>query len=116
MAAFDCDCLPKCDCRMWKCKICNPEPRLPFKSDIGTTNEMVTMKSELGRAMDALGKEHNERMELQRVLEKIVKWELPDTGEFADEERTRPISYGFLHGINGECEYFRKMAADVLDT
>lgn len=48
------------------------------------------------------------------ALYRIAKWDLPETGEFVDKEKTVKASYGFLYGSNGERDYMRKIAKDVL--
>jgi len=53
---------------------------------------------------------------LEKALSKIAKWSLPDTGKFVDEEKTRPASYDFLHGSNGERDYMRNIARMALNS
>lgn len=55
----------------------------------------------------------NEIMMIE-VLTKIANWELPETGKFWDEEKTRPMSYGSCYGSKGEKEYIQKLAKDIL--
>jgi len=76
--------------------------------------EEVNLQIKLDVTMEDLNKVRNECMKLRRVLEEIVKWELPETGKFVDEEKKFPASYGFLYGRNGERDYFRDKARAVL--
>ncbi len=55
-----------------------------------------------------------ENTKMRAALKKIVEWELPATGEFLDEEKTTPASYGFLYGSNGERDHFRQLASSSL--
>lgn len=48
-------------------------------------------------------------------LQKIVKWELPATGKFWDKEETQPMSYGACYGSNGERDYFRALARELIN-
>lgn len=70
---------------------------------------------------------YNERQALERIerLEKAVKelrealgviwrWELPETGTFWDDERTRPRSYESEYGSNGARTYMRAVAHNAL--
>jgi hypothetical protein len=60
-------------------------------------------------------REHlKDKEKLRIALSTVAKWELPDTGEFVDEEKTRPASYGFLFGSNGERDYMRTIANEAL--
>lgn len=54
-------------------------------------------------------------MKLEEALRKIVAWELPETGEYVDEEKTQKASYSFLYGSNGEREYMRSLAHTALE-
>jgi hypothetical protein len=51
-----------------------------------------------------------------KALERIARWhgEFPETGQFWDDEKTRPISYGAAFGSNGERDFMRKIASDAL--
>jgi hypothetical protein len=51
-----------------------------------------------------------------KALERIARWhgEFPETGQFWDDEKTRPISYGAALGSNGERDFMRKVASDAL--
>jgi hypothetical protein len=53
---------------------------------------------------------------LESALTRIEKWfgEFPETGEFWDEEKTRPISYAANYGTNGERDYIRNIAREAL--
>lgn len=52
---------------------------------------------------------------LTAALVRIERWELPPTGKFWDEEKTRPTSFGAEHGSNGEREYMRAVARAAID-
>lgn len=56
----------------------------------------------------------NERDALIAALKTIEAWELPPTGKFWDEERTRPTSYETEYGSNGARDYIRAVARDAL--
>ena len=53
---------------------------------------------------------------LVEALQKIEKWELPPSGEFWDNEKRRPMSFGAAFGSNGERDYFRQIARKALNT
>jgi hypothetical protein len=48
------------------------------------------------------------------ALEKIRDWDLPSTGKFWDEEKTRPISYESEYGSNGVRDYIKQVARKAL--
>jgi len=56
--------------------------------------------------------------QLERALQAVVAWELPETGKFwPDHDGTdsdRPMSYGAAYGSNGERDYFRNLARQAL--
>lgn len=52
--------------------------------------------------------------ELREALAKVVEWKMPETGEFWDDEKTRPMSYGAAYGSNGERDYIRSLASQAL--
>lgn len=55
---------------------------------------------------------------LRAALNKIAKWhgEFPETGEFYDEEKTQPISFGAAaYGSNGQRDFMRGIAIKALD-
>lgn len=52
--------------------------------------------------------------ELEQALQKIVNWEMPETGRFHDEDQTEPMSYSYCFGSNGERDYIRNLANIVL--
>lgn len=56
--------------------------------------------------------ESYERM--RRALTIIANWTLPETGEYWDKERTRPVSYEAEHGSNGVRDYMKNLAAQTL--
>ena len=57
-------------------------------------------------------------LRLEETLKRIAKWhgEFPETGKYWDEEKTEPMSYGACYGSNGERDYMRRLAQEVLDT
>jgi len=59
-------------------------------------------------------KEKADRM--QTALERIERWfgEFPETGEFWDEDQTRPMTYGACYGSNGERDFMRQIAREAL--
>lgn len=52
--------------------------------------------------------------EIARDLTDIIEWNLPATGKFWDEEKTRPTSYETEYGSNGAREYMRAKARKIL--
>lgn len=52
----------------------------------------------------------------EEALRKITNWELPATGEFWDEEKTKPISYEAQYGSNGVRSYIRSIAKASLSS
>lgn len=54
--------------------------------------------------------------ELVEALERVERWngEFPETGEFWDKEKTRPISYGAQWGSNGERDFMRNIARTAI--
>jgi len=53
---------------------------------------------------------------MERALLEIANWnDFPETGEYWDEEKTRPMSYGGWYGTNGERDYMRTLARYVLN-
>lgn len=51
---------------------------------------------------------------LTEALEKIANWELPATGQFWDDEKTRPMGYESAYGSNGAREYIKSIAKEAL--
>lgn len=52
---------------------------------------------------------------LRDILSKIQRWQLPETGQVWSDGSGEPMSYRAVHGVDGEREYFRKLAADGLE-
>ena len=52
---------------------------------------------------------------LRDVLKRIANWELPETGQYWDNERTRPMSYAAAYGSDGEQAYIREIALQALE-
>jgi hypothetical protein len=48
-------------------------------------------------------------------LKIIQKWQLPATGQFWDDDKTRPMSYGACYGSNGERDFMRNIANEALN-
>jgi hypothetical protein len=59
-------------------------------------------------------KEKVDRM--QAALERIERWfgEFPETGQFWDDDKRRPMSYGACYGSNGERDFMRQIAREAL--
>lgn len=53
---------------------------------------------------------------LREALQNIAEWNLPETGEFWDEAKTRKISYEHNYGSNGARDYMRTIAQQALET
>lgn len=56
--------------------------------------------------------ESYERM--RRALTIIANWTLPETGEYWDNEKTRPVSFEYNYGSNGARDYMQNIAAQAL--
>ena len=52
--------------------------------------------------------------EFLEALEKIMKWELPETNEFWDEDKKRPMSYESCYGSNGARDYIKNIAYSAI--
>lgn len=64
--------------------------------------------------------EENQQMEINRLrvaLARIEKWfgEFPETGDFWDDDKSRPMSYAACYGSNGERDYMRAVARQALE-
>lgn len=55
------------------------------------------------------------KQKLTAALEKIARWELPATGTFWDEEKTRPTSYEGEYGSNGARDYIKSVAREAIE-
>ena len=53
---------------------------------------------------------------MREALERIANWEMPETGQFWDKERTQPMSYGACYGSNGERDHIISIAKAALST
>jgi hypothetical protein len=51
---------------------------------------------------------------LRDALTTIAKWELPETGLFFEDDKTRPMSYEASHGSEGAKRYMRAIAEEAL--
>ncbi len=60
----------------------------------------------------------NDLLRQTRVLMRISRWhgEFPETGRFFDDAKTRPISYWFEFGSNGERDFMRNLAKKAVTT
>lgn len=69
---------------------------------------------------DLINEEKRELTEQVKVmstaLKTIADWNLPETGEFWDEAKTRKISYEHNYGSNGARDYMRTIAQQALET
>lgn len=79
-----------------------------------TAIENKKLKDELTTLQQANAKLEKQNAELVNVLSRIYKWELPETGRFWDDEKTRPISYETEYGSNGARDYIKKLAFDAI--
>ena len=52
--------------------------------------------------------------QLIQALEKIKRWEMPETGKFWDKEKTEPMSYAACYGSNGERDIVRFIASSAI--
>jgi hypothetical protein len=52
--------------------------------------------------------------ELESTLKDIAEWKLPKTGHYWDLEQKDEMSYGACYGSNGERDYMKKKARDIL--
>lgn len=52
--------------------------------------------------------------QLIQALEKIKRWEMPETGKFWDNEKTEPMSYAACYGSNGERDIVRFIASSAI--
>jgi uncharacterized protein YukJ len=52
--------------------------------------------------------------ELTQALQKIADWEMPESGSFWDDEKTRPMSYEAAYGSNGVRDYIKEIAKQAL--
>ena len=53
---------------------------------------------------------------LENALKIIIEWkDFPETGEYWDDDKTRPMSYGTWYGSNGERDYMREIARKAMD-
>lgn len=50
----------------------------------------------------------------EKALKAIANWQLPVTGQFWDDDKTQPMSYGACYGSNGERDYMKALATAAL--
>lgn len=86
-----------------------------FQGDIRITTALeinLHVESE-GRKLEIEQlKAENERM--RKALEVVANWSLPETGQYWDDDKTRPMSYGTCYGSNGERDYMKSIATEAL--
>ena len=56
----------------------------------------------------------HENVGMRDVLERIARWEFPETGLYWDDEKTEPMSYGAAYGTAGERAYLQALAVQAL--
>lgn len=52
---------------------------------------------------------------LRNALSKIANWEFPETGQYWDEDKQRPVSYETEHGSRGVQWYIQNLAIEALN-
>jgi len=50
----------------------------------------------------------------RNALNRIEKWELPETGEYWDDEKKEPVSFTAQFGSNGARDFIRNIAREAL--
>jgi hypothetical protein len=50
----------------------------------------------------------------EKALKAIRDWQLPPTGQFWDDDKTKPMSYAACYGSNGERDFMRNIANEAL--
>jgi len=57
------------------------------------------------------------QLRMANALRRIAKWfgEFPETGEFYDNDKTRPVSFAANYGSNGERDFMRELARKALE-
>jgi hypothetical protein len=50
----------------------------------------------------------------EKALNIVQKWQTPSTGQFWDDEKTRPMSYESCYGSNGVRDFMRNVAKEAL--
>lgn len=53
--------------------------------------------------------------ELEDALRIVAEWQLPSTGAFWDDEKTRPVSYEAEYGSQGAKRYIQGIALKALN-
>lgn len=48
------------------------------------------------------------------ALKIVQQWQLPSTGQFWDDDKTKPMSYAACYGSNGERDFMRNVANEAL--
>lgn len=73
------------------------------------STSLLDMKAE----RNELEKQRNELLE---ALKRIEAWQLPETGEFWDDDKTHPVSYEVTQGTNGVRAYIRQVAREAIQS
>ncbi len=53
--------------------------------------------------------------EMLEALQKIANWELPETGQFWEDDKSRPVSYTAEHGTEGAKRFIQNIAINILN-
>jgi hypothetical protein len=71
--------------------------------------QLATLRAEVEKLRET-------RAAQREALERIHRWqgEFPPTGEFWDDRKTQPMSYGAAYGSNGERDFMREVARKAL--
>jgi len=85
------------------------------KEDVRKMTEKEMRDSHISKKIETWKKVLSNEKLMERALLEIAKWDdLPETGEYWDDDKTRPMSYCSWYGTNGERDYHRKLARQVL--
>src|SRR5687768_13749899 len=85
-----------------------PEHNIVLKSYTAAATSILSNPGEWNLApVDKVG-------ELVKALKIIAEWKLPETGQFWDDDKERPMSYGACYGSNGERDYMKMIATKAL--
>jgi len=76
--------------------------------------ELEEKISKMENEIESAGQLIIEHERYEKALKQIEEWQLPSTGQFWDDEETRPMSYESLYGSNGVRDYMRNVAREAL--
>ena len=101
---------------------CNPKAMTAVLSQLAELRaEVERLKADLNDAKELADSEGSRAVAYLRrarkaeaALQVIARWDLPPTGKFWDEEKTRPTSYEAEYGSNGARDYMRNLAIAAL--